>query len=725
MSNGGGSSGGSGSITRIETECEGGSTPTVTFNTPTTAGELIVVDAAVGNGGGIDGGITDNGSGGSSVYTSIANSSGLFGGVFAVDFYYAYNVKAGITQITLNPGTGNANLHSGLCASHYMGIATSNPLDIVKPFLLNQGSPFASTATGVLSQSNELVVGSVANTWNQCGATFTATNGFTQDGYWSTCSGTEGAIADLITTSNASVAYGGTSSYASQNNVAIATFRGASGTSTSTPPTTSITAPANNATVSGTITVTATASDNVGVTQVQLYVDGALASTDAASPYTFSLNTNSLANGTHTLMTKAYDAAGNVGSSANVSVTVSNVVVTPPTITSSLSSSATIGSAFTYQITGSNSPTSYGASGLPAGLSMNTSSGVISGTPAVTSAGTYSVTLSATNSGGTGTATLTLTVSNAPDTTPPTIPTNLSIVNITTSSISLAWTVSTDPTVTGQVTSGLAGYKIYRGGIQVGTSTTGSFTNTGLTASTTYSYTVSAYDNAGNVSAPSSAVNATTGSPADTTPPTTSITAPANNATVSGTITVTATASDNVGVTQVQLYVDGALASTDAASPYTFSLNTNSLANGTHTLMTKAYDAAGNVGSSANVSVTVSNAAQTLTASLTASPSSGNAPLTTSLTATAGGTAQGTINYIFYCNRTDTGTNITSPADLTVNAVDYESLSCIQCLQLSNRRHLYHESDHRRGERPSRPGTTGNHRFRILNRPPRLPSSQA
>ena len=96
--------------------------------------------------------------------------------------------------------------------------------------------------------------------------------------------------------------------------------------------------------------------------------------------------------------------------------------------------------------------------------------------------------------------------------------------------------------------------------------------------------------------------------PGDTTPPTTSITSPANGATVSGTVTVAASASDNVGVTRVELYVDGALIGTDTSSPYQIAWNTTTATNGSHGLQTRAYDAAGNVGSSAVVSVTVSNA---------------------------------------------------------------------------------------------------------------------
>jgi uncharacterized membrane protein len=109
------------------------------------------------------------------------------------------------------------------------------------------------------------------------------------------------------------------------------------------------------------------------------------------------------------------------------------------------------------------------------------------------------------------------------------------------------------------------------------------------------------------------ALNVTT--PAgDTTPPTTSITAPANGATISGTVTINATASDNVGVTQMQILIDGAVAASNSnATSLSFSWNTTAVANGSHTIVSKAFDAAGNVGTSSTVTVTVSNGGGTVT----------------------------------------------------------------------------------------------------------------
>ncbi|MFD0331379.1 fibronectin type III domain-containing protein [Streptacidiphilus monticola] len=73
----------------------------------------------------------------------------------------------------------------------------------------------------------------------------------------------------------------------------------------------------------------------------------------------------------------------------------------------------------------------------------------------------------------------------------------------TANSASLSWSPATDNV-------GVAGYRVYRGGTQVGSTTGTSYTDTGLNPSTAYSYTVAAYDAAGNVSTPSAAVTATT-----------------------------------------------------------------------------------------------------------------------------------------------------------------------------------------------------------------------
>ncbi|HAZ09050.1 MAG TPA: hypothetical protein DCZ01_11160 [Elusimicrobia bacterium] len=84
-----------------------------------------------------------------------------------------------------------------------------------------------------------------------------------------------------------------------------------------------------------------------------------------------------------------------------------------PVITSVLTSTGTIGTALSYQITATNSPTSFNAAGLPAGLSVDTVTGLISGTPTIS--GISNVTISAANAGGTDAKTLTLSVYSACD----------------------------------------------------------------------------------------------------------------------------------------------------------------------------------------------------------------------------------------------------------------------------------------------------------------------
>ncbi|ACT04144.1 fibronectin type III domain-containing protein [Paenibacillus sp. JDR-2] len=90
-----------------------------------------------------------------------------------------------------------------------------------------------------------------------------------------------------------------------------------------------------------------------------------------------------------------------------------------------------------------------------------------------------------------------------PDTTAPTAPSNAAATAVSGSQINLSWTASTD-------NAGVTGYNVYRNGVLAGTASGTSYSDTGLSASTSYSYTVKAKDAAGNESAASSTVSATT-----------------------------------------------------------------------------------------------------------------------------------------------------------------------------------------------------------------------
>src|SRR5438046_2635804 len=110
--------------------------------------------------------------------------------------------------------------------------------------------------------------------------------------------------------------------------------------------------------------------------------------------------------------------------------------------------------------------------------------------------------------------------------------------------------------------------------------------NTTPVANGSHSLTAAARDAAGNrTTSATVTVTVSNAPPPDTTPPTVSITSPGNGATVSGTIAVTASASDNVGVAGVQFKLDGAnLGAEDTSSPYGVSWNTTTVPNGSHSL---------------------------------------------------------------------------------------------------------------------------------------------
>ncbi len=133
------------------------------------------------------------------------------------------------------------------------------------------------------------------------------------------------------------------------------------GTSDTTPPSVSLTSPAGSTTVSNTVTLTATASDNTGVASVTFLVDGVTLGSTSTAPYSVAWNTKSMTNGAHTLQVQAQDAAGNQAASSNLAVTVYNLSdTTPPTVSLTaptasvvVSNSVTLSATATDNINGS------------------------------------------------------------------------------------------------------------------------------------------------------------------------------------------------------------------------------------------------------------------------------------------------------------------------------------------------------------------------------------
>jgi chitodextrinase len=229
------------------------------------------------------------------------------------------------------------------------------------------------------------------------------------------------------------------------------------------------------------------------------------------------------------------------------------------------------------------------------------------------------------------------------DQTAPSTPTSLSAsYNQTNSSALLSWNASTDNV-------GVTGYEVWR---SVGTSTfskvadttTNSYTNTGLSASTNYNYYVKAKDAAGNVSAQSNTASLTT--PTQDAPPTAKIDTPGDGLAVFSTTQINATASDDKGITKVEYFVDGVSIGTSASSssPYTITWDTTKYLNGSHSVYVRVTDTAGQ----STVSSTVNPIVQNLDTQKPSAP--------TNLTAVA--TAYNTVSLSWTASTDNVGVNV-------------------------------------------------------------------
>jgi len=328
-------------------------------------------------------------------------------------------------------------------------------------------------------------------------------------------------------------------------------------------------------------------SDNVGVTGYEIRRDGVLIATTPQTNYS---DTGLSANSSYSYTVAARDAAGNSSAeSGAVSVaTLSAPDTTPPSVPTGLQGSAA--STTRIDLTWNASTDNVGVTGYEVrrdGALIATVPGTGYSDTGLGANTSYSYTVTARDAAGNTSAesgAVSVTTLIVPDTAPPSVPGGLQGSAASTTQIDLAWTASTDNV-------GVTGYEVRRDGMLVDTVVQTSYSDTGLSANTSYSYTVSARDAAGNSSAESGAVPVSTLASPDTEAP--SIPAGVDaSATSSSAIRLTWTAStDNVTVSDYEIFRDGTGIATSTATTF----NDSGLsANTAYTYNVVAVDAAGN-----------------------------------------------------------------------------------------------------------------------------------
>jgi chitodextrinase len=281
--------------------------------------------------------------------------------------------------------------------------------------------------------------------------------------------------------------------------------------------------------------------DNVGVTGYKIFRNGTQISTSTATSFQ---NTGLAASTTFSYTVSAFDAAGNNSGQSTAASAKTQVApdTQAPSVPAGLTATAVSSSQINLSWTASTD--NVGVTGYKVfrnGTQISTSTATSFQDMGLAASTTFNYTVSAFDAAGNNSlqsATASAMTLATTDTTPPSMPTNLTATAVSSSQINLSWSASTDNVA-------VTGYKIFRNGAQVATSSTASFQNTGLAASTTFSYTVSAFDAAGNNSAPSTAASATTPAGTGVTPLTISSVAAVSVTSTSATIDWTTSIASN------------------------------------------------------------------------------------------------------------------------------------------------------------------------------------
>src|SRR6266516_1585482 len=337
--------------------------------------------------------------------------------------------------------------------------------------------------------------------------------------------------------------------------------------------------------------------DNVGVTGYRVYRAGALLVTLGA--VTTYQNTGLTASTTYSYTVQAVVAVGNAfaQSTSASATTQADADTIAPSVPTGLT--ATAASPTQINLSWAASTDNVGVTGYRVyrtGALLATLGAVsIYQNTGLTPSTTYSYTVQAFDAAGNASAqsvSASATTQAATDTVAPTTPTGLLASAVSPSQINLSWGASTDNV-------GVTGYRVYRAGtllVTLGAVTT--YQNTGLSASTSYSYTVQAVDAAGNASAQSNSASATTQAATDTVAPTTPTGLLASAVSPSQINLSWGASTDNVGVTGYRVYRAGTLLVTLGA--VTTYQNTGLSASTSYSYTVQAIDAAGNASAQSN-----------------------------------------------------------------------------------------------------------------------------
>ena len=366
------------------------------------------------------------------------------------------------------------------------------------------------------------------------------------------------------------------------------------------PPTVSIVVPSEGATVTGTVLIGASAGDvGSGMSRVEFFVDGVFVGVSYRHMYVASWDSSGAVPGPHVITATAYDLVGN-SASASITVQVPDQTVPTVVLTSPLDGALVSGDvpleATAWDADSAVDSVEFRVDG--AVLAVDSSAPYSAAwDSSAASPGAHTITATAFDAAGnTNSASATVLT---PDPVPPTISMGSPADGATVSgTVPIAATAS-------DVGWGVAYVEFSVDGSSISSDTASPFAATWDSAAAlpgAHTITATAFDKAGNSSSTSVSVVL---SASDVMPPTVTITSPANGATVSSSVGITASAADSEsGVGGVQFRVDGVYVFSDTIAPYEAVWDATGAATGPHTITARAYDLAGN-SATATISVTI------------------------------------------------------------------------------------------------------------------------